>query len=425
MTPTHPKNHQPRVIDCFLQLIDQCRENHKTSTSGFREKAFRKVVDDMRRHFGDATPLSTVSQLQDRAGYGKGTLKRIDEIIQTGTLKELNNECSDERTTTASSDTQKSRSEAHKIRLDLQRITGIGPSKAKKLAAVGMSREQLAKWYHEDDQENLQKADLTHHQLLGIKYDKDLCHRIPRDVIDAFNVRLQHIRTTETEGANRRKCTTRCTTKSAGRKLSRTHSRKGPHIKLPAKMPKHDDTKANGSAAAAATFPSMITICGSYRRGNPDSGDIDVLVSDPTWMTPVHARDGLRNLLHSLEQHSLLVDDLTDRTKVTTKYMGFARMEPHPWTLRIDVRAVIRAQYAPALAYFTGSKDENVRLRQVALHHNMRLNEYGLSKLDSHQRGSLLEGREVQKCHSETISISTEEELYGALGEAYVPPEER
>lgn len=75
--------------------------------------------------------------------------------------------------------------------------------------------------------------------------------------------------------------------------------------------------------------------------------------------------------------------------------------------LQVDLRVVEECQYAPALLYFTGSKEHNVLLRGRAVKLGYSLNEYGLFK-----------GDVAEKC-------STEEDIYRLLGLNYVPPELR
>ncbi len=73
----------------------------------------------------------------------------------------------------------------------------------------------------------------------------------------------------------------------------------------------------------------------------------------------------------------------------------------------IDLRVVPAESFGAALNYFTGSKDHNVALRQIAIKKKMKLNEYGLFK-----------GKKM-------IAGKTEEEVYRALGLQYVEPEMR
>ena len=91
--------------------------------------------------------------------------------------------------------------------------------------------------------------------------------------------------------------------------------------------------------------------------------------------------------------------------------MGFMRVPEHPWAVRLDVRAVPHTRYVPALMYFTGSKDENIRLRRKALSLGYQLNEYGLTAV---KPGAV----PVPVCVNERA-------VYAALGEAFVEPEGR
>ncbi|MDO8515997.1 MAG: PHP domain-containing protein, partial [bacterium] len=80
--------------------------------------------------------------------------------------------------------------------------------------------------------------------------------------------------------------------------------------------------------------------------------------------------------------------------------------------LQVDLRVVHAESYGAALNYFTGSKDHNVALRQIALKKGYTLNEYGLSKGTASHKGKHVAGK-------------TEEELYKALGLEYIEPEMR
>lgn len=75
--------------------------------------------------------------------------------------------------------------------------------------------------------------------------------------------------------------------------------------------------------------------------------------------------------------------------------------------LDVDVRVVPRESYGTALNYFTGSKDHNIALRQLAIGKGYKLNEYGLF------RGA------------KRVAGKNEAELYKALGMDYIPPELR
>jgi DNA polymerase (family 10) len=73
----------------------------------------------------------------------------------------------------------------------------------------------------------------------------------------------------------------------------------------------------------------------------------------------------------------------------------------------VDLRVVSAESFGAALNYFTGSKDHNVALRRIAMDRDLKLNEYGVFRGDK------------------SIAGKTEEEVYGALGLPYIPPELR
>src|SRR3990172_8988947 len=75
--------------------------------------------------------------------------------------------------------------------------------------------------------------------------------------------------------------------------------------------------------------------------------------------------------------------------------------------LGVDLRVVEPNSYGAALQYFTGSKEHNIRLRNIAKSLDLKLNEYGV-----------FEG-------TKNIASKTEEDVYKSLGLHYVPPELR
>jgi DNA polymerase (family 10) len=130
-------------------------------------------------------------------------------------------------------------------------------------------------------------------------------------------------------------------------------------------------------------------VAGSIRRGKETVGDADILVvarrADPV-MRFVAA---LPDVVHVIGQGD---------TKTSVR-LGTG--------LQLDIRVVPRASFGAALHYFTGSKEHNVALRQLALKKKLKLNEYGVFR-----------GRTA-------IAGATEEDVYAALDLPYIPPELR
>jgi DNA polymerase (family 10) len=77
--------------------------------------------------------------------------------------------------------------------------------------------------------------------------------------------------------------------------------------------------------------------------------------------------------------------------------------------IQVDLRVVPSASWGAALQYFTGSKEHNIELRKLAISKGMKISEYGLFERDTEKR----------------IATQDENEIYGALGLQFIPPEIR
>jgi len=82
--------------------------------------------------------------------------------------------------------------------------------------------------------------------------------------------------------------------------------------------------------------------------------------------------------------------------------------------IQCDLRVVSDAEFPFALAYFTGSKEHNIVMRQRAVQRGLRLNEYGLFKSKEETRDAKL-----------LVACITEEEIFAKLDLAFVPSELR
>ncbi|MDE2018794.1 MAG: DNA polymerase/3'-5' exonuclease PolX [Patescibacteria group bacterium] len=143
----------------------------------------------------------------------------------------------------------------------------------------------------------------------------------------------------------------------------------------------------------------MVTIAGSARRWKETVGDADILVVSqkpaPIMRQFVSMPEVVRVIAHG-------------DTKSSVKVRG---------GLNVDLRVVPEESYGAALAYFTGSKDHNVAMRQTAIKRGWKLNEYGLFKATSEK------GRAIGK--EKMIAGRTEAELYETFGMDYIEPELR
>ncbi len=82
--------------------------------------------------------------------------------------------------------------------------------------------------------------------------------------------------------------------------------------------------------------------------------------------------------------------------------------------IQCDLRVVSDAEFPFALAYFTGSKEHNIVMRQRAIQRGLRLNEYGLFKSKEETRDAKL-----------LVTCKDEAEIFEKLDLVFVPPELR
>jgi DNA polymerase beta len=235
----------------------------------------------------------------------------------------------------------------------LQSIHGIGPVKAKELYAK----------YHITNLTELKKHKdvLDEQQLIGLKYHKEFKQKIPREEMRQIIALLEYCRDKVDEEL-------------------------------------------------------IITVCGSYRRGKAESGDIDVLVTRRDWKSGERP-DSMGMYIKLLKKCKLLTDELAYGEK---KLMGVCCLSDELLGLdesgveyihrRIDIRFIPYEGYYAGILYFTGSGEFNVRMRQKALDQGYTLNEYRICKLSE---------------PDVTIRIRSEKEIFEVIGMEYVSPKNR
>ena len=162
---------------------------------------------------------------------------------------------------------------------------------------------------------------------------------------------------------------------------------------------------------------------GSLRRGRDTIGDIDVLVAVEDDAAGARASEAFRTM-PGVAQIIVAGDRKSSvRARIGADAGRFAvegregEADVGP-TVQVDLRVVPPASWGAALMYFTGCKEFNVRLRERALKQGLTLNEYGLfpdddDKTPPQQRGV------------KPVAGASEEEVFAALGLAYVEPELR
>ncbi|XP_066878565.1 DNA polymerase beta isoform X2 [Kogia breviceps] len=194
----------------------------------------------------------------------------------------------------------------------LTRVSGIGPSAARKFVDEGIKTL-------EDLRKNEDK--LNHHQRIGLKYFEDFEKRIPRQEM----LQMQDIVLSEVE-------------------------------------------KVDSEYIA--------TVCGSFRRGAESSGDMDVLLTHPSF------------------------------TSESTKQTLCQKGKQSSWLIPKD-------QYYCGVLYFTGSDIFNKNMRAHALEKGFTINEYTIRPLG------------VTGVAGEPLPVDSEKDIFDYIQWNYREPKDR
>lgn len=150
-------------------------------------------------------------------------------------------------------------------------------------------------------------------------------------------------------------------------------------------------------------------LAGSYRRGLPTSGDIDVLIRHPD--PDVDVAERFQQITTMLTDAKYITDTFA---KGDSKVLAVCRLPRHKHFRRIDLMMTQTHTYPFALLYFTGSQQFNIKMRSAALAAGYSLNEYGFKHMQGDKKGEFLDKH-----------FHTEREVFEFLDMPYVEPAQR
>ena len=167
-----------------------------------------------------------------------------------------------------------------------------------------------------------------------------------------------------------------------------------------------------------STIPGVIRaeLAGSARRRRETIGDLDIVVgAEPgdhdSVIEAILAFPGIAEVKgHGESKVSLILE---------ADMLGGDGGRGSDATIDAQIRIVAPATFPFTLAYFTGSKEHNIRMRQTAIDRGLRLNEFGL--FPGEAVGDAI-GLEAAK---HTLECVDEADIYRHLGMSWVPPEMR
>ncbi|AMO86298.1 DNA polymerase/3'-5' exonuclease PolX [Solibacillus isronensis B3W22] len=133
----------------------------------------------------------------------------------------------------------------------------------------------------------------------------------------------------------------------------------------------------------------LFSVAGSFRRVAETSKDVDFIIATKEYEV---VREAILTRLAILETVA------AGATKVS---VILDREEP----VSVDFRLVTREEFATALHHFTGSKDHNVRMRQLAKSMGKKISEYGVEQEDG-----------------TVVTFESEEAFFAHFNLPFIPP---
>lgn len=128
---------------------------------------------------------------------------------------------------------------------------------------------------------------------------------------------------------------------------------------------------------------------GSYRRGQETVGDIDILVTSQDPAAVMEAFDTLPQVERVLSRGETFSSVILKNG------------------LQADLRVLDPRNFGAAAHHFTGNKQHNIQIRELAIKKGLKISEYGVMK------------------GNKRVAGQTEEEVFKAVGLPFIPPELR
>jgi DNA polymerase/3'-5' exonuclease PolX len=166
---------------------------------------------------------------------------------------------------------------------------------------------------------------------------------------------------------------------------------------------------ANIPRAALDIFVNVLPdiraqVCGSYRRLRPTSNDIDIVMYEADWSKLVRHINSLGTMVI---QTPFAIGSSRIETVLTMQYAS------RTYQIKMDAFFTTPEEWPFAILYATGNGLYNLRMRNSAKRHGMRLNQRGLYKVSA-------AGKITRK-----LIASSEREIFELLGIQFTSPENR
>jgi DNA polymerase (family 10) len=184
--------------------------------------------------------------------------------------------------------------------------------------------------------------------------------------------------------------------------------------------------------ARIAAIPGVVKaqLAGSARRRRETIGDLDIVAAampkdHNSVIEAILNLPGIAEVKgHGESKISLILEqemlaDVKIGGSIDSQLSEMMLERSSDATIDAQVRIVPPETFPFTLAYFTGSKEHNIRMRQLAIDKGLRLNEFGLFPEDA------AEGKIGKEAAKHTLDCNDESDIYRHLGLGWVTPELR
>jgi DNA polymerase (family 10) len=262
----------------------------------------------------------------------------------------------------------------------IDEIPGVGKNIAEKLKELLVTGNLM---YYEQLKEEIPTGlvEITNVPGVGVKMARQLYHKLGISTLDELEAAAKAHKIRQLPGLGSK------TEMNILRGIEMLRTKGGRTIISIA------DNVAQGFLGFLRSLPGVrqAEVAGSTRRMQETIGDIDLVAAaeEPAAITEVFVQHP--------QVSSVLARGDTKASIITL--MG----------LQVDLIVVQPDQFWSALHHFTGSREHNVRLRELARHKGLKINEYGVFRV----------------ADDEGLPVTGEADIYRHLGLAYIPPEMR
>lgn len=314
-------------IQAILKVYELNPQGEKSRS--YKIKTFKNLIAELNK-LNEQQVQDVAQDTMKIRGIGDSSRTLMQQFLTTGTsdrYEELQIEKSTLSDTSEGTSIIQQQMHKQESMAILEGIHGVGQKTAGKWYDLGI--RSLGDLYMATERKVIT---LTHQQQIGYYYYHHLALRIPRAEMDLLAGRIQEL-------------------------------------------------------LASSNKKIIYEICGSYRRGSTDSGDIDVLVQN-------NGQYGFEEVISAINSdrsansssassnssgnsdNKFIVAILTPEAKKV--YMAVCRLSQQYPARRIDIKMAPNWAWGTALLHYTGPDNLNKSMRDVAIGKNLRLSEYGL-----------------------------------------------